>query len=157
MRLQKSQEVIGLNMVEFWLSSEGQALLSSWARDGLSIGEIAGKIGITCRTLLKWIEKYPSIKEKIYSSRQVIDAKVEEAILKKALGFEATEVRHVTKANGDEEITAVTKLVPPDISACSMWLKNSCPEKWSDQRENDDSKVDEILSRLDEDAERGDY
>lgn len=146
-----------MNMVEFWLTSEGQALLSTWARDGLSVGEIAEKIGITCRTLIKWTMKYPKIKEKIYSSRQVIDAKVEEAILKKALGFESTEVRHVTKANGDEEVTAVTKLVPPDISACSMWLKNSCPEKWSDQKDSGDSKVDEILSRLDDDAERGDF
>lgn len=146
-----------LNMVEFWLTDEGQALLSSWARDGLTLSQIAEKIGVTCRTLTGWTLKYPKIKEKIYSSRQVIDAKVEEAILKKALGFEATEVRHVKKANGDEEITAVTKLVPPDISACSMWLKNSCPEKWSDQKDTDDSKVDEILSRLDMDAEGGDF
>lgn len=146
-----------MNVVDFWLGEEGQALLSSWARDGLSICEIAEKIGITARTLTRWIGKFPKIREKVYSSRQVIDAKVEEAILKKALGFEATEVRHVTKANGDEEVTAVTKLVPPDISACSMWLKNSCPEKWSDQKEPDNSKVEEILSRLDMETEECDY
>ena len=146
-----------MNVADFWLGEEGGALLSSWARDGLSIREIAEKMGITARTLTRWISKYPKIKEKVYSSRQVIDAKVEEAILKKALGFEATEVRHVTKANGDEEITAVTKLVPPDISACSMWLKNSCPEKWSDQKDTDSSKVDEILSRLDQEGEECDY
>ena len=95
-------------------------------------------------------------REKIYSSRQVIDAKVEEAILKKALGFETTEIRQVTKANGDEEITAVTKLVPPDISACSMWLSNSCPEKWGDKKDNGGSKVEEILSRLDQEGEECD-
>jgi len=145
-----------MNAVEFWLSDEGQALISSWARDGMNIKEIADKIGVTCRTLTRWIGKYPKIKEKVFSSRQVIDAKVEEAILKKALGFESTEVRHVKKANGDEEITAVTKLVPPDISACSMWLKNSCPEKWSDSKDADYSKVDEILSRLDEEGEESD-
>lgn len=146
-----------MNVVEFWLGVEGQALLSSWARAGLGLSEIAEKIGITCRTLSAWITKYPKIRERVYSSRQIIDAKVEEAILKKALGFETTEVRHVTKANGDEETTSVTKLVPPDISACSMWLKNSCPEKWGDRDDADNSKVDEILSRLDMDAEGGDF
>ena len=150
---------MAVNTVEFWLGEEGQALLASWARDGLGVKEISQKIGVTSRTLSKWIVKYPKIREKVYSTRQVIDAKVEEAILKKALGFETTEVRQVKKANGDEELTAVTKLVPPDISACSMWLKNSCPEKWSDAKEPDGSKVDEILSRLDKDAEEdgGDY
>ena len=87
---------------------------------------------------------------------QVIDAKVEEAILKKALGFESTEIRQVTKANGDEEVTAVTKVVPPDISACSMWLGNSCPEKWGDKKDTSSSKVEEILSRLDQEGEESD-
>ena len=145
-----------MNAVDFWLGDEGCALLSSWARDGLGIKEIAEKMGVSCRTLLKWIGKYPSIKEAVYSSRQVIDAKVEQAILKKALGFETTEVRQVKKANGDEEITAVTKLVPPDISACSMWLSNSCPEKWGEKKDGQSSKIEEILSRLDQEGEESD-
>ena len=145
-----------MNVVDFWLGDEGGALLSCWAREGLAISEIAEKMGISCRTLSKWIGKFPKLREKIYSSRQVIDAKVEEAILKKALGFETTEIRQVTKANGDEEITAVTKLVPPDISACSMWLSNSCPEKWGDKKGNGGSKVEEILSRLDQEGEECD-
>ena len=137
-----------MNTVEFWLN-EGQSLLGIWARDGLTVPEIAERMGIKSRTLALWIGKYPKIREKIYSTRQVIDAKVEEAILKKALGFEATEVRCVTKANGDEEVTAVTKPVPPDISACSMWLRNSCPEKWSDSKNQDASKVDKLLMEID--------
>ena len=146
-----------MKIVEFWLTEEGLALLSGWAREGLGLSEIANKIGVTTRTLTTWISKYPQIRERVYSSRQVVDARVEEAILKKALGFEATEVRKVMKANGDEEITAVTKQVPPDISACSIWLKNSCPEKWSDDKACQSSKVDEILSRLDRETEEGDF
>ena len=146
-----------MKLVDFWLGEEGQALLAGWARDGMGLGEIAGKIGVTLRTLTLWMDKYPQIREKIYSSRQVLDAKVEEAILKKALGFESTEVRRVIKANGDQETTAVTKVVPPDISACSIWLKNSCPEKWGDDKSGQDSKVFEILSRLDREAEEGDF
>lgn len=145
-----------MSLVDFWLGAEGQALLACWAREGLSVGEIACKIGISTRTLTGWIAKYPEIREKIYSTRQVIDARVEDAILRKALGFETTEIRHVKKANGDEETTAVQKTVPPDISACSLWLKNSWPEKWSDSAGNDFSKVEEILSRLDSEVEEGD-
>lgn len=142
-----------MNIVDFWLGDEGGALISSWARDGLSAREIAEKIGIKPRTLMRWLTKYPSLREKIYSSRQVTDAKVEAAILKKALGFEQTEVKQVKKANGDEEITAVTKVVPPDISACSLWLVNSCPEKWGKEKEADYSHVEELLSRLDREGE----
>lgn len=145
-----------MKAVEFWLSEEGQTILSSWVREGLGIKEIAEKIGISPKTLQRWAYRYSEIRDKLFNSPKLIDAKVEEAILKKALGFETTEVRQVKKANGDEEITAVTKVVPPDLSACSFWLKNSCPEKWGDSKSTDSSKVDEILSRLDLEGEDGD-
>ena len=35
-----------MNAVDFWLGDEGCALLSSWARDGLGIKEIAEKMGV---------------------------------------------------------------------------------------------------------------
>jgi len=106
-----------VNTVEFWLGDEGQALLSSWARDGLGVKEISQKIGVTCRTMAKWIGKYPKIRERVYSSKQVIDAKVEEVA--RALGLlDIGLERDVTDLSGGQRtkvLLAKLLLEKPDI------------------------------------------
>lgn len=141
-----------MNKVEEWLTPEGLILLQAKSRDSLTKRELASKLGITPKTLAKWEREYEEIAKAVRRGREITDATVENAILKKALGFEVTEVKKVIKADGAEEITTVSKCVPPDISAASVWLKNRCPDKWRDKPEasgGELSKVDEILRGID--------
>ena len=71
---------------------------------------------------------------------------VENALLKKALGFVITE----EKEKGDE-ITTVHKEVPPDTTAAKLWLESKCPEIWGQKSEKTSSeeKIDIILSEMD--------
>ena len=142
--------------VKFWLSHEGQAILSGWARAGLGIAELAERMGVTSRTLAGWVGRYPEIGRCVYSGEENVALMVEGAILKKALGFDVTEKKSVIKASGDEETTAVTKHIPPDVSAGLTWLKICSPEKWGGGDRSDSSRIEEILARLDEEAEEGD-
>lgn len=145
-----------MGKVDFWLTPEGLILLRAKSRDSLTKNELAAKLGIAPKTLSLWEKKYPAIEEALRQGREITDVRVENAILKKALGFETTEVKKVVKADGAEEITTVVKSVPPDVSAASVWLKNRCPERWRDKPQEEDSlsKVDKILEEINAQANR---
>lgn len=77
---------------EYWLTEDGLTLLEGWARDGLTDEQIAHNTGITATTLYAWKNKYPEISESLKKGKEVIDRQVENALLKRALGFEYEEV-----------------------------------------------------------------
>ncbi|MBR5809472.1 MAG: helix-turn-helix domain-containing protein [Clostridia bacterium] len=145
-----------MGKVDFWLTPEGLILLRAKSRDSLTRNELAKKLEIAPKTLSIWESKYPQIEEALRQGREITDVQVENAILKKALGFETTEIKKVVKADGAEEITTIQKCVPPDVSAASVWLKNRCPERWRDKPQEEDSlsKVDKILEEINAQANR---
>ena len=145
-----------MRKVDFWLTPEGLILIRAKSRDSLTRNELARKLEIAPKTLALWESRYPEIAEALRQGREIIDARVENAILKKALGFETTEIKKVVKADGAEEVTTVYKSVPPDVTAASVWLKNRCPEKWRDKPQEEDSlsKVDKILEEINAQANR---
>lgn len=72
---------------EYWLTPEGLLRLEAWARDGLVDEQIAENIGINPATLYDWKKKYPKISESLKRGKEVIDIQVENALLKRALGY----------------------------------------------------------------------
>ena len=131
---------------DFWLTRGGLLLIASWRRSGLSVEEIAKKIGVSQKNLERLEKENAALSEALRYDREQTDAMVEEALLKKALGFSTSEEKRVVK-NGQEEVTTVSKEVPPDVSAASAWLKNRCPDKWRDKPQEND---DEIIRRLED-------
>ena len=75
--------------------------------------------------------------------QEVIDIEVENALLKRALGYEYDEVtREMTYApDGEPTGLAVTKVVTkrerPDVTAQIFWLKNRRPDLWRDVKNVD--------------------
>lgn len=75
-----------------WLTEEGLIKLEGWARDGLSDKQIAeDKIGVSERTFTEWKKKFSSISSVLKKGKEVVDRQVENALLKRALGYETTE------------------------------------------------------------------
>lgn len=75
-----------------WLTKEGLIKLEGWARDGLSDKQIAeDKIGVSERTFTDWKKKFSSISSVLKKGKEVVDRQVENALLKRALGYETTE------------------------------------------------------------------
>lgn len=132
---------------EYWLTKGGLLLIASWRRSGVSVSEIAKRMGISQKRLLELEKSNKALSEALKFDKEQTDALVEEALLKKALGFYVSEEKRVVKANGQEEVTVVSKEVPPDVSAASAWLKNRCPSKWRDKPSDEN---DEVLKRLEE-------
>ncbi len=113
-----------------WTSQEGLVKLEGWARDGFTDEQIAGNAGINPATLYVWKQKYPEISEALKRGKEIVDRQVENALLKRALGYRYDEV---TLENG-VETKRVTKEVAPDVTAQIFWLKNRKPEAWRDKQ-----------------------
>jgi len=131
-----------------WLEPEGLLKLEAWARDGLTDEQIANNIGIAPRTLYRWKKDYCQICHALKRGKEVVDIKVENALLKRALGYSYTETTKELKYNAETErqelvITkVVTKEVVPDTTAQIYWLKNRKPDAWKDKpREAGDKGV----------------
>ena len=118
-----------------WLEPEGLTLLEGWARDGLTDEQIAGNIGINTSTLYDWKNKFSEISEALKKGKEVVDIQVENALLKRALGYDFQETR-VEKSDKDgTKIIQTLKHIPADTTAQIFWLKNRRPDKWRDKPE----------------------
>ena len=116
---------------EYWLTPEGLIKLEGWARDGLTDEQIAKNIGINRDTLYRWKKAHSDISDALKRGKEVIDRQVENALLKRALGYTYDEV---TFEDG-VEVKRVRKQAAPDTTAQIFWLKNRKPEEWRDKRE----------------------
>ena len=130
-----------------WLEPEGLTLLEGWARDGLTDEQLSQNMGIGTTTLYRWKEEYREIREALKRGKEVVDIQVENALLKRALGYEYTEeTRELVKdkETGKYSLSVtkiVTKEVAPDVTAQIFWLKNRKPKKWrSDPQESGNEK-----------------
>lgn len=126
-----------------WLTSEGLLKLEAWARNGLTDEQIAHNMGITPKTLYRWKDQYSQICQALKKGKEVIDIQVENALLKRALGYQYTEKtkeRLFDKKTGKyvlEVTKEVTKEVQPDTTAQIFWLKNRKPQEWRDKKETE--------------------
>lgn len=120
-------------------------LIQGMARDGLTQQQIADNLGISIDTLIENKKKYSEFNNALKKGKEVIDFEVENALLKRALGYEYEEK---TYENGILT-KKVKKQVPPDTTAQIFWLKNRQVKKWRDKVEIADNdaikKLDELL------------
>ena len=81
---------------EYWLTPEGLLKLEGWARDGLTDEQVAQSIGIHRDTLNEWKKKYPVISDTLKRGKEVVDRQVENALLKRALGYKYNEDKYIS-------------------------------------------------------------
>ena len=134
-----------------WLEEDNLMLLECWSRDGYTFRDIANRIGISDSTLKVWRKNYPEIDEALKKGREVIDYKVENALLKSALGYKTKETKITTIMRYGKVVETqsetVEKVMAPNVSACQCWLYNRLPKKWK----NMNSRVN-FLEEMNEDT-----
>lgn len=81
---------------EYWLTPEGLLRLGGWARDGLTDEQIAHNMGISRSTLSEWCKKYPDISDTLKMGKEIVDRQVENALLKRALGYTYNEDKYIS-------------------------------------------------------------
>ncbi len=121
------------------------------ARSGLTEVEIATELGINPSTLTRWKQRHPALVEALNESRNFVDSLVEDALLKRALGYEYEETKMVATQDGKtRRVEKTKKSVVPDVTAQIFWLKNRQPERWRDkpQPDTDDDPLKELANVL---------
>lgn len=124
-----------------WIEPEGLMLIEGWARDGLTDEQIAHNMGVRRETLYDWKKKYPNISNALKSGKEVVDRQVENALFKRAIGYEFEETTRELLTNpetGERELMetkVVTKQQAPDTTAQIFWLKNRKPKEWRDKQD----------------------
>lgn len=135
-----------------WLEEDNLMLLECWTRDGYTFEDIANKIGITLTTLRAWRKQYPEIDAALKKGREIIDYKVENALLKSALGYKTKEVKVTTTMRHGKVVETIKEVTDkeqaPNVSAIQCWLYNRLPKKWKNMnsRSNLFDEVDEDTS-----------
>lgn len=134
---------------EYWITPEGLLKIEGWARDGLTDEQIAENAGINPATLYVWKKKYPEISETLKRGKEVVDRQVENALLKRALGYEYEEVKEKFEGNVMTERTVTKKEVVPDVTAQIFWLKNRKREAWADRQNVEISQpIDDSIKEM---------
>lgn len=140
-----------------WLEEDNLMLIECWARDGYTFQDIANRIGIAVSTLRGWRAQYPEFDEALKRGREIIDYKVENALLKSALGYKTKEVKVTTTMRYGKVVETVKEATDkeqaPNVSAIQCWLYNRLPNKWKKNRDNlieldeEDTKIQVTVTR----------
>lgn len=142
--------------------------MQGWARDGLTDAQIAVKMGVASSTFYLWQSRFPEIMEALKKGKAPVDTQVENALLKRALGYSyvetVTEFELTDTGMKDNDgkpvmekkiksVRSIKKEVPPDVGAGAFWLKNRRPDRWREKREETIAVTSADFSLLDEIAE----
>ena len=134
-----------------WLEEDNLMLLECWMRDGYTFEDVANRIGISYTTLRAWRKQYPEIDKALKAGREIIDYKVENALLKSALGYKTKEVKVTTIIRCGKVVETIKETTDkeqaPNVSAAQCWLYNRLPKKWKNMNSRGN-----ILEDMDEDT-----
>lgn len=138
-----------------WLEEDKLILLEGWARDGLSLEQIANNIGINESTIYDWKKKEVKIYEALKKGKEVADYEVENAVYKRAIGYTIEIKEQKIDKDGCVHDTTREVHIPPDTTAQIYWLKHRQREKWGEEKEisNESKTKITIVNSLPKDDE----
>ena len=143
----KEETVAKLSNKDLWTTEQGLLRIQGWARDGLTCADIAHNIGINRCTLTEWKKKDARIAFALQEGKDVADRRVENALYKRAIGYDIEEQKIIDDGK-TRRVETVKKHIPGDVTAQIYWLKNRKPDEWRDKRETSVSADIEDLSPL---------
>ena len=111
--------------------------IEKWCGDGATNEDIWTRLKIGKTTFYTYMKKYPELKELLKRTKDVVDGEVENALFKRAMGYEYDEITVETDEQGREKTKVIKKQIAADVTAQIFWLKNRQPAKWRDKQDVD--------------------
>ena len=111
---------------------------------GLTDAELAVALGVTRSTINDWKTRYPEFSGTIKKGKAIADAKVAEALYRRACGYYHPEEK-IFQHGGEVIRVETVKHYPPDTAAAFIWLKNR--QGWRDKIDVDQKQ--EMTVRID--------
>jgi len=138
---------------------DNMKLIERWTRDGLTQKQIATNLRIGKTTFEKYKRTMPELSEALKKNIDLLMVDVENALVKRALGFEYEETKTYIRDESGKSIKyqeKTRKYYPPDVAACSILLKNKDKDengktKWSDNPSK--TEIDREMAKLKKEVE----
>ena len=115
-------------------------LVKGWCRRGLTQEQIAENLGISDQSLTNYIKRYEEFADAMSEGAEELEIHIENALVKRALGYSYKEVTRERKQVVNEETgeteyrlvvtKSVTKHVVPDVGAQQYYLEHRAPKRW---------------------------
>lgn len=120
--------VMAKGKYEKWLTKEGLLLIEGWARDGLIDTQIAANMGIKRQTLYEWAKRYPDISDTLKKGKEVVDLQVENALLKRAIGYKYTETtrERIVDTGQKQRHGGESELTEEEWEFVNMYFNGKC-------------------------------
>lgn len=118
-----------------------------WLRNGATEKQIYQNLGINEATFYRYKAEKSEFCEVLKKGQESLVEQLRGALIKKALGFEYTEIKRFTKIENGKEVKTIEetkKQSLPDVAAANLLLKNYDKENWSNDPRNDDFKREEL-------------
>lgn len=118
-----------------WCKDDDNLLLvESWTRDGYTITDIANRLGISPTLITRARREVPEFDAALRVGRELVDYKVENALLRVALGYKTKEVKVTTTMRYGKVVETIKEVTEkeqaPNVSAIQTWLYNRQKDKW---------------------------
>lgn len=114
--------------------------------------KIAEFFEVSVSTLNYWKVNHPNFSEALRRGKTSADGAVVEGLYKRATGCS---VKETYKSRSGNITKTVIRELPPDVGACTLWLKNRHPEVWRDKQNIEidydrlsDEQLDAIIARI---------
>lgn len=102
-------------------------------------------MGVADSTFRLWVKKYSAISAAYKKGKAPADYEVENALYKRAMGYEYTEtVEEIIKgADGEERrhVKRFKKHMPSDPASMFFWLKNRRPDRWRERQNSEQTQA----------------
>lgn len=113
--------------------------IREWIEEGDSIRDICRKLSISQDTWYRYQKEHETLSELVNLGRRVMQARVEKSLLKLCTGYEFEELKTIVEEDRSgkkrTKLEKVKRHQPPSAQAISFFLRNRCPEEWSDKKE----------------------
>ncbi len=113
--------------------------IREWIEQGDSIRDICHKLSISQDTWYRYQREHETLSELVNLGRSVTQSLVEKSLLKLCTGYDFEELKTIIEEDrGGKKRTKLEKTKrhqPPSAQAISFFLRNRCPEEWSDKKE----------------------
>ena len=136
-----------------WSAPEGLSLLAAWTRGAGPAGAARPRGGGGGGVRGGGAPRAPGGAGARPTTGEMADAQVENALLRRALGYRYTEVTEEENGSGVKR-RETHKYEPPNLTAIKFWLACRLPEKWGARLGDAEAKngLDALLAALDAQA-----
>ncbi len=96
---------------------------------GATNRDLADTFEVVHSTIDNWLQKHPEFAQSVKRGRALADGRVAHGLYSRAIGY-TYETTRVVLHRGEPVAVPHTVHKPPDVRACTFWLRNRRPQQW---------------------------